>query len=337
MRLILHPVELHLKHTFSISRESRDMQPSLIIELKDGKHSGFGEATSNTYYKVTVPGMCSRLEELRSKIEAYPLSSAEDFWTYMHPELADHPFLQCALDMAAHDLAAQKAGKPLYEHWGLQLQNLPMSNFTIGIASVDEMVEKMKEQPWPIYKIKLGTSDDLAIVRALRKHTDSIFRVDANCAWTAEQTIAYAPELKKLGVEFIEQPLPAEQWEAMEEVYQKSVLPIVADESCRIESDVKNCHHRFHVVNIKLTKCAGLSPARRMIAEAKSLGIQTMVGCMTESSVGISAIGHLLPLLDYVDMDGALLLSNDPAEGVQLKDGHAIFPHRNGTGAQLKL
>ena len=336
MQLHLHPVDLHLKHTFTISRESRDVQPSLIVELKDGAFSGYGEATANTYYGVTIDKMMTRLAALRGKIEAYSLLSAEDFWQFMHADLKDMPFLQCALDMAAHDLIARKAAQPLYQYWGLKLENLPRSNYTIGIASVEEMVEKMKEQPWPIYKIKLGTANDLEIVRALRKYTDALFRVDANCAWTAEQTIKLAPELKKLGVEFIEQPLPAEEWEAMEDVYQHAVLPVVADESCRIESDVKLCHQRFHAVNIKLTKCAGLTPARRMIQEAKELGMQVMVGCMTESSVGISAIAQLLPLLDYVDMDGALLLSNDPAEGVQLEDGHALFPSRNGTGVVLK-
>ncbi|MCI5080664.1 MAG: dipeptide epimerase [Saprospiraceae bacterium] len=336
MQLLLHPVDLQLRHTFTISRESRDVQPSLIIELREGMHAGFGEATANTYYKVTVEGMQQRLEDLRSKIEGYTLQSAEDFWEVMQEDLHDHPFLQCALDEAAHDLVARKAGMPLYKYWGLELIQLPTSNYTIGIDTIEKMVAKMKEQPWPIYKIKLGTEDDLAIIKELRKHTDALFRVDANCAWTAQQTIDLAPELREQGVEFIEQPLPAEEWRAMKEVYQKSVLPVVADESCRIESDVAKCHQHFHVVNIKLTKCGGLTPARRMIAQANQLGMKTMVGCMTESSVGISAIGHLLPLLDYVDMDGALLLANDPADGVRLKDGQAIFPDRNGTGVRLK-
>ena len=212
---------------------------------------------------------------------------------------------------------------------------MPISNYTIGIASIDKMVEKMEEQPWPIYKIKLGTDQDLKIIEALRAHTDAAFRVDANCAWTPEQTIEYAPELEQLGVEFIEQPLPAENWEGMKKVFAQSTLPVMADESCRIESDVERCHEHFHGINIKLMKCGGLTPALRMIEKGRSLGLQLMVGCMTESSVGISAIGHLLPLLDYVDMDGAMLLANDPATGVRLKDGLAIFPKRNGTGVQL--
>lgn len=193
----------------------------------------------------------------------------------------------------------------------------------------------MQELPWPIYKIKLGTPDDLAIIRELRRHTEAFFRVDANCAWTADQAISYSHELKTLGVEFIEQPLKADDWEGMRRVFEHSVLPCIADESCIIEADVAKCQGYFHGVNVKLTKCGGLTPARRMIAEARSLGMQTMVGCMNETSVGISAIAHLLPLLDYVDMDGTLLIANDPASGVTFEYGKVLFASENGTGAAL--
>lgn len=193
----------------------------------------------------------------------------------------------------------------------------------------------MKELPWPIYKIKLGTSEDIAIVTALRKHTDAVFRIDANCGWTVEETIKNAIELKKLGVEFLEQPLKADDWEGHKEVYKHAVLPIIADESCIIETDVSKCQHHFHGVNIKLSKCGGLTPGRRMIQQAKQLGMKTMVGCITESTVGISAIAHLLPQLDYVDMDGALLLAEDIATGITLNYGKTIYPECNGTGVTL--
>ena len=198
------------------------------------------------------------------------------------------------------------------------------------------MVAKMAEFPgWPIYKIKLGTDRDLEIVRELRKHTTATFRVDANCGWTADQTIAFAPELKKLGVEFIEQPLKADRWDDLRRVGQESALPIVADESCIVESDVERCAGVFQGINIKLVKCGGLTPARRMIAQARQRGLQVMVGCMTESTVGISAIAQLLPLLDYVDMDGAVLLAEDVATGVRLDRGRCMFPDAPGHGLQL--
>jgi len=336
MQLIFHPFDLQLRHTFTIAHDSRDVQPTLIVELRDGNYSGFGEATSNPYYGATVEKMTHSLEEIRSLIEETSFSSAEDLWAKSHAYLKDNPFAQCALDEAAQDLFAKKKNQKLYENWGLSPDHNPLTNYTIGIDTVEKMVSKMKELPWPIYKIKLGTDDDLRIVKELRKNTDALFRVDANCAWTAEQTIDFAPELKKLGVEFIEQPLAAEDVEGMKKVFLESALPVLADESCIVESDVAKCFGLFHGVNIKLTKCGGLTPALRMISEAKKLGMKTMVGCMTESSVGISAIAHLLPLLDYVDMDGSLLISNDPAAGVTFDYGKVIYSNLNGSGASLK-
>jgi L-alanine-DL-glutamate epimerase-like enolase superfamily enzyme len=245
-------------------------------------------------------------------------------------------FALCALDMAFTDLYARKKGKKLYEYWNYNTDKNPLTDYTIGIASIEKMVAKMKELPWPIYKIKLGTSEDLEIVKALRQHTDAVFRIDANCGWGVEETINNSVELKKLGVEFLEQPMKADFWEGHKEVYKYTALPIIADESCIIEEDVAKCHNHFHGVNIKLVKCGGLTPGKRMIENAKQLGLKTMVGCMTESSVGISAIAHLLPQLDYVDMDGALLLAEDIAEGVTISAGKIYYPDRDGTGVILK-
>lgn len=336
MQLSLHPFNLQLRHTFRIAHGARTHQPSLIVELKDGALSGFGEATATSYYGQSVEKMQETLEALRDKIENSKWERAEDFWELMRPDLEDNPFVQCALDVAAHDLAARRAGVPLYRHWGLELNEVPLTNYTIGIAPVPEMIAKMEETPWPVYKIKLGTDHDLEIIQELRKHTDATFRVDANTAWTAEQTIALAPQLKALNVEFIEQPLPADDRDGMVQVHRESVLPVIADESCQREPDVDRCAGLFHGVNIKLMKCGGLTPARRMIKRARSLNLRVMVGCMTESSVGIAAIAHLLPLLDYVDMDGALLLKDEPATGVCIEQGVVHFVDQPGTGAALK-
>jgi L-alanine-DL-glutamate epimerase-like enolase superfamily enzyme len=199
------------------------------------------------------------------------------------------------------------------------------------------MVSKMKEQPWPIYKIKLGTDEDVAIINELRKHTDATFRIDANGAWSARETIENSAILKKLGVEFIEQPLPAGDWQGMEKVSHYSELPVIADESCVVEGDVARCALHFNGINIKLSKCGGITPARRMIDHARDLGLKVMVGCMTESTVGISAIAQLLPALDYVDMDGAMLLARDIADGVVLgNNGKLRFPDVGGSGIKLR-
>jgi L-alanine-DL-glutamate epimerase-like enolase superfamily enzyme len=336
MQLKLHAFDLPLAHTFTISRESITSQPTLIVELIAGGVSGYGEATSNKYYGFTIERMARDLAALRPQLAAATLADPPALWQQCQGALADDPFALCALDQAAHDLWGKLRGQPVWKLWGLSTDKIPLSNYTIGIDTIEVMVAKMNEFPgWPIYKIKLGTGRDLEIVRELRNHTAATFRVDANCGWTAEQAIAFAPELKALGVEFIEQPLKADQWDDLRRVRENSVLPIIADESCIVESDVARCHGVFHGINIKLVKCGGLTPARRMIAEARRLGLSVMVGCMTESSVGISAIAQLLPLLDYVDMDGAVLLAKDIAEGVRLDRGRCVYPDRPGNGVVL--
>ncbi|MBF9251971.1 dipeptide epimerase [Pontibacter sp. 172403-2] len=335
MKLIIRSFELPLRHTFTISYDSRDMQETLVVELQQDGHKGYGEATSNPYYGFTIENMTEALENIRNLIEATDLTSPEEFWATMQPHLADNPFALCALDMAANDLSGRIKGQPLYQLWGLSADRMPLTDYTIGIDTIDNMVRKLKERPWPIYKIKLGTPEDVAIVKELRKHTIAVFRVDANGAWGVEETIENARQLKPLGVEFIEQPMRADDLEGMKEVYQHSVLPLIADESCITEADVAKCHGHFHGVNIKLVKCGGLTSARRMIAEARKLGMKVMVGCMTESSIGISAIAQLLPLLDYVDMDGALLLRQDIAKGVTIDYGRVSYSGLNGTGVTL--
>lgn len=335
MQLILTPYNLKLRHTFTISRESYDIQPTLIVELKDGKFSGYGESTSNPYYNITVPKMMEDLKSLEPFIAENSNLTPEEFWDKIYPHLKQDMFALCALDLAYNDLYARKKGKKLHELWNYDINHNPLTDYTIGIDTIEKMVKKMQELPWPIYKIKLGTKEDIKIIKELRKHTDAIFRVDANCGWTVEETINNALELQKLGVEFIEQPLKADNWDGHREVFLKSVLPIIADESCQVEADVLKCHNHFHGVNVKLVKCGGLTSAKRMLLQAKELHMKTMVGCMTESSVGISAIAHLLPLLDYVDMDGALLLAKDIATGVTIKNGIIKYSKLNGTGVAL--
>ena len=335
MKLVLKKYVLQLKHTFSISRESHDFQDTLIVCLEDGREIGYGEATSNTYYGISCESMIQEIEEIREKIEAFNFENPKAFYKFISGEKLSN-FALCALDLAAHDLYGKLQGKPLYNIWGTTISKYPITNYTIGLDTIEKMVSKIKEMPWPIYKIKLGTEDDVSIIKELRKHTSSIFRIDANCAWTAKETIENAPLLKTLGVEFLEQPLKADDWEGMEKVLHASVLPVIADESCIVEEDVVKCALHYNGINIKLTKCGGLTPALRMIKEARDLNLKVMVGCMTESTVGISAIAQLLPQLDYVDMDGAMLLSNDIAKGVRIEDqGKVIFPELNGSGIEL--
>ena len=335
MKLDLHPYVLELTHSFGISRERYDQQETLIVSLTHNGVTGYGEATTNPYYKVTLPSLTREIESVRSLLESSPPDQPEALYENLCTRGLSG-FARCAIDLAAWDLFGKLAEKPLYELWGTNMDAYPVTNYTIGLDTTEVMVAKMEETPWPVYKIKLGTDRDVAIVSELRKHTDAVFRVDANCAWNARETIENAPALKELGVEFIEQPLPADDWKGMEVVAHHCALPVMADESCQQESDVDRCALHFNGINIKLTKCGGLTPARRMIQKARILGLKVMVGCMTESSVGISAIAQLLPQLDYVDMDGAMLLKEDIASGVQITEGGKVrFPKIGGTGVTL--
>ena len=335
MQISYRSFNLELKNTFTISHGSRDFQETLIVILSDGEFTGYGEAAATVYYGVSVEKMIKAIQSVEPIIAENIQKTPEELWVLTFPHLKHNPFAQCALDIAMHDLHGKRNHLPLYKMWDLDISDIPLTNYTIGMDTVHNMVKKIEDFPWPLYKIKLGTKDDIAIVRELRKHTDSVFRVDANAAWTVDQAIENISAMKELNVEFIEQPLKPEDREGMKELFKRSELPLIADESCIVEEDVEKCAPYFHGVNIKLTKCAGITPGKRMIEKARSLGLKVMVGCMTESTVSMSAIGHLLPLLDYVDMDGALLIRNDIADGVKVFDNKVHFPDRNGTGAKL--
>ena len=207
MQLSYYVKQLPLKHTFTIAHQSRDVQQTIIVKLEDGMHYGLGECTTNPFYGISQENVLDALEQAK-QIVAGDWANPEELWALSREIFKHNPFAQCALDMAAWDLYAKRKGKKLYELLELDPKQIPTTNFTIGIAPIEKMVAKMKEVNWPIYKIKLGTDHDLEIIRELRKHTDAVFRIDANCAWTADQAINYSMELARLGVEFMEQPLP---------------------------------------------------------------------------------------------------------------------------------
>ncbi len=327
---------LPLKHPFTIARGTVEVQETLVVQLHEAGEFGYGEATTNEFYGATIAGMSRSLARLGPLLGGMAAERLDEALAAAAGLLADDPFARCAFDLALHDLWARRRGLPLHACWGLDPAAGPLSNYTIGIDEPAVMVRKLGEVPeWPIYKIKLGTADDLAIVRELRRHTDKPFRVDANGGWTARQAIELSGPLADLGVEFIEQPLPPGD-PGMAEVWRSSVLPVVADESCADEADVERCVGLFHGINIKLVKCGGLAPARRMIARARGLGLRVMCGCMTESTVGISALAQIAPELDDVDIDGAALLASDIASGVVVEAGRRRYPARPGTGVELR-
>ncbi len=336
MKVQYKTYNLPFHHPFTISKGTKTHQPTFVVELDFMGIKGYGEAPPIKYYNITVEKMAEDLERKKMFVEKFAFSDPERYWHYLHHLFPANPFLVCALDMAGWDIYGKLKGKQLHELWGLDIATAPLTDFTIGIDTIEKMVEKMKEKPWPIYKVKVGVAGDMEMVAALRKHTDAVLRVDANAGWTLEQALQKIPLLKELGVELVEQPLAKDDWEGMKILFERSELPLIADESCVAEADVEKCHNHFHGINIKLTKCSGITPARRMITRAKELGLTVMVGCMNESSIGTAAIAQLAPMLDYVDMDGPLLLAQDIAEGVKFDFGSILFNDTRGLGINVQ-
>ena len=336
MQLSWRSFELEFHHPFTISRYTYYSQPGIIIILNDEKLQGIGEATVNPYYNTSVESLQKDARKLGDYMEQLSYASPDELWDTLKPLAGKNLFVLAAVNNASWDIAGKKANQPVRDLLGISGSNIPPSCITIGIDPIDTMVSKMKENPWPVYKIKLGTAEDIEIIQELRKNTDAVFRVDANAAWGVEQTIENSKTLSKLGVEFIEQPLPANDIEGMKEVFKHSVLPVIADESCVVEEDVKKCQGLFHGINIKLMKCGGISPGLRMIRNARELNMKVMIGCMAESSIGISAAAQLLPLVDYADLDGPMLIRNDSAEGLKFHDGYIELSGKPGLGISLK-
>lgn len=330
-------IELPFRYPFTISKGTKTHQSALVVELEYLGRRGYGEAPAIAYYNIPVEKMAEDLERKKMFVEKFAYTDPERYWHYLHHLFPQNHFLVGALDIASWDMFGKLRSLPLYQLWNLDYSKAPVCDYTIGIDTVEKMVEKMQEKPWPIYKIKVGVPGDIELVEALRKHTDAVFRVDANAGWTLEEALQKIPVLKELGVELIEQPLAKDDWEGMKVLFNESPLPLIADESCVYEQDVEKCKGYFHGINIKLTKCSGITPARRMIEKARSLDMKIMIGCMNESTIGSAAIAHLAPLVDYVDMDGPLLLAEDTATGISFDYGKVSVTDKPGLGIETNL
>jgi L-alanine-DL-glutamate epimerase-like enolase superfamily enzyme len=333
LQLQYFSIDLPFEYPFSISAgRTKTHQPSLIVSLTLGNITGWGESPAIVYYGVTVENMLLVLEAKKTMIEKFAFTTPDRFWHFLHHLLPQHPFLVAALDIAAWDLYGKLSRKPLFALWNTEWKNTPLTDYTIGIDSPEKMLQKMQAKPWPIYKIKLGTPNDLPIMQQLTQNSTATFRVDANAGWTTEEAMHIIPQLAAMGVELIEQPLAKDNWEGMLALKDISSIPLIADESCVSESDVAKCVGYFTGINIKLTKCSGITPALRMITEAREKNLQIMMGSMNESTIGTAAIAQFLPQLDYVDADGPLLLSKDIAQGLTFSNGNLQVANLPGLG-----
>ncbi|MFC4425493.1 dipeptide epimerase [Deinococcus navajonensis] len=327
--------ELHTAQPFGIARWTHSTYPRTFVTLSDGGLSGRGEAAPNAFYGET-----------RGTVEAVlPLlaDALTDPWDWdgLHTALSarmphDHPSVKCALEMAALEWCALSAGVPVWRLLGLSPLALPESSYTVSLASLEDMRTQARDavgRGHGVLKVKLGTAQDEAILEALREEAPQVaLRVDANAAWTRAQAKRLLGVLEAARVELVEQPLAAADLEGHAELRSRSGVPIVADESLHHVSDIVALARAFDGVNLKLAKLGGPLQTLRALRLARAHGLQVMMGCMIESSLGIAAAAHLAGLCDWADLDGALLLADDPFEGLHWSAGHLARPEGPGWG-----
>jgi L-alanine-DL-glutamate epimerase-like enolase superfamily enzyme len=332
--LSYEPITLTLKTPFRIAHGTSEARHNVLVRIGDGEHEGLGEAAPVHQH-----------HETQAMVLDY-LAALEEGWSptddpfQMEENLAALPpgpqSALAALDIALHDLVGQKLGQPLYRLFGLSPERAPQTSFTIGLGTVEEVGAKARAAAgdFSILKLKLGqdTEQALALVRAARAVTDARLVADANCAWTPDQASQLLPALADLGLEWIEQPLPEEDLDGLRRIQRTSLLPIFADEPVRTACDIPRLADCVDGVNIKLHKAGGLREAVRMIAVARAHGLQVMLGCMVETSVGVTAAAHLASLVDWADLDGNLLVTNDPFVGLRIEGGRLILPAGPGLG-----
>jgi L-alanine-DL-glutamate epimerase-like enolase superfamily enzyme len=327
-------VTLHTKHPFVIARGGRSAYEVVWVRLTDGDGiEGWGEASPSSYYGETVQTVLTVLDTLSEHLpdDPFDLEGAERRFERVVPK---NGAARAALSAALHDLVGKRFGQPLWRLWGLDPTRAPQSSFTIGIDTPARVRQKVAEaEEYPILKIKLGTDHDEDILRTIREATDKPIRVDANAGWTREQALGMLPVLKSYGVELLEQPLAPDDLEGIAAVRRASPgIPVVVDESCIVATDIPKVAGAVDGINIKLAKCGGLREALRMIATARAHGLLVMVGCMIETSIGITAAAHFTPLVDVADLDGAALTADDPFTGASIARGRITLPTGPGLG-----
>ena len=341
MRASVQTLALPLRHTFRIARSATDVAETMLLTIEHEGIVARGEGHPTTYYGESVAEVRRALETFarwaveegagqvvetaraiaESTVGAYLEASlaVERLFELLPEGVKNYRSALAAIDIAVHDLAGQLADRPLWRLLGADPTMAPATSFTIAIASLEEMVRRVGEaEHYPILKIKLGTRRDVEVVRAVRAATDKVIRLDANAAWSTEEAIEVLRALDDCGIELVEQPVAPGDAAAMRRVREAVPVPIFADESCVVPPDVEALAGVVDGVNIKLSKCGGLARAARMVARARELGLRVMIGCFIESSVGIGAAAHLSPLADVADLDGNLLIVEEPFQGVEL-------------------
>ena len=323
-------------HPFGISRSSHSYYDIVFIYLEFDGLVGRGEAAPSNRYNESTERILSVLDN--GIIVPDNIYDIDSFCTQLSDQCENIKALEAAFSMAALDLWCQINKKPLYAYFNADPDQTPQTSFTISIGDMDLLPQKIKEaDPYNILKVKLGTDliKDKSIIEHIRRETDKTIRIDANEGWDLETGISMSYWLADNNVEFIEQPFKSSNLSDTAKLKNKSPLPIIADENSVNASDIPRIENVFDGINIKLMKCGSLFEAVKMVNMARERGMKIMLGCMIESSVAITAAAHLSPLVDYADLDGNLLINNDPYTGVTVQNGKLILPQENGCGIQL--
>ena len=332
MRFSTETIRLDLIHPFRIAREVSDHKQNVLVRIADGELAGIGEAAPSLYYGEDAGSVLRALAEAPAMLGGDPFE-LEDTMDRFVSRFPGDSSARAAVDMALHDLAARRLDLPLYRWLGLDPGKTPVNSFTIGIDEPETVRRKVREAAgYPALKIKLGSDHDLEIMRTIRSETDARIRIDANAGWTVDQAVEMVKRLSEFDVELVEQPLPPGSPEDWRRVREAAPMPIIADESVLNSADVPAMAGLVDGVNVKLMKCGGIREALRLIHTARAHGMQVMIGCMIESSVAITAAAHLSPLADYADLDGNLLVSNDPFSGATVHNGRLVLPEGPGIG-----
>lgn len=337
-KLSWEPHELSLVHTFTVSGSSRSTTPDVLVKLEYDGFTGYGEASMPPYLGHSVDSVTSFLQKVNLRQFTDPFR-LEEMLDYVHGLSKGDAPAKAAVDMALHDLFGKLMGQPLWRIWGENPDATPDTTFTIGMDTPEVMAEKTREAAdrFKILKVKVGTPNDKEMISAVRSVTSLPIAVDANQGWSDRMEALYEIYwLKDQGVVMVEQPLPKGRREDTAWLRERSPLPIFADESVQGLEDVKACRGVFDGINIKLMKCGGLQKAREMMLYARASGLKVMLGCMTETSCGISAAAQISPGVDFADLDGNLLISNDPFEGAAVRNGRITLNNLPGLGLSIK-
>jgi L-alanine-DL-glutamate epimerase-like enolase superfamily enzyme len=333
MKLRFYPYTLELTHTFTLATSSRTTTPVMMVEVEQGGIVGYGEASMPPYLgesHATAQAFLSKVDMAKYR-DPFLL---EDILKDIDGIAPGNPAAKAAIDIALHDWLGKKMGYPWYQIWGLDPAKTPVTTFTIGIDTKEVVRQKTREAAeYKVLKVKLGRDNDKEMIEAIREVTDVPIRGDVNQGWTDRtKALEMLEWLATKGVEFVEQPMPKERVEDTAWLRERSPIPLIGDESVQRLADVRKAYGVFDGINIKLMKCTGMSEAYKMILLTRGFGMKVMLGCMTETSCGISAAAQLSPLVDYADLDGAVLIKNDLFDGATIVDGKVTLTDWPGIG-----